>query len=88
MIVPSAWPRVLDFFRTALVIEPSSGQINGDAKLLPLRQLDQRIGLARAFTQALDDPRGADLNESAILQEFGLDSRQQNGNNIGRVSPK
>lgn len=60
MSIPPAWPQCLDFFGTSLVIEPSPGQLSSGAGLLPLRQLDQRIGLTQAFTQALDDPGGAD----------------------------
>ena len=63
MSVPSAWPQVLDFFGTPLVIEPSSGQLSSDAGLLPIRQFDQRIGFTRAFADALDDPRDPDLTE-------------------------
>jgi hypothetical protein len=51
----------LDFFGTPLVIEPSPGQLSGDAGLLPLRPFDRRIGLTRAFADALDDPRDSDL---------------------------
>jgi hypothetical protein len=57
MSVPSTWPQVLDFFNTSLVIEPSSGQRSGDAGLLPIRQFDQRVGLTRAFADALTPPR-------------------------------
>src|SRR5215470_13731389 len=57
MSIPSAWPQVLDFFGTPLVIEPSAGQLSGDAGLLPVRPFDQRIGLTQAFADALDDPR-------------------------------
>src|SRR4051812_29935290 len=35
MSVPAAWPEVLDFFGTPLVIQPSGGQLSGDAGLLP-----------------------------------------------------
>jgi hypothetical protein len=55
--LPGVWPQVLDFFGTPLVIQPSPGQFSGDAGLLPIRQFDQRIGLTRAFADALDDPR-------------------------------
>jgi hypothetical protein len=48
MSIPADWPQVLDFFGTALVNEPSPGQLTSDAGLLPLRQFDQRIGLTRA----------------------------------------
>jgi hypothetical protein len=66
--IPSAWPQVLDFFGTPLVIEPSPGQLSGDAGLLPFRQFDQRIGLTRPFAAALDDPRDADLTEHTFLE--------------------
>ena len=68
MSIPSAWPQVLDFFGTPLVIEPSPGQLSGDAGLLPLRQFDQRIGLTQASAGALDDPRDADLTEHTFLE--------------------
>jgi len=68
MSVPAAWPQVLDFFGTPLVIEPSPGQLASDAGLLPVRQFDQRIGLTRAFAEALDDPRDADLTEHTFLE--------------------
>ena len=68
MSIPAAWPQVLDFFGTPLVIEPSAGQLSGDAGLLPLRQFDQRIGLTQASAGALDDPRDADLTEHTFLE--------------------
>ena len=57
MSIPPAWPQVLNFFGMPLVIEPSPGQLSGDAGLLPVRQFDERIGLTRSFADALDDPR-------------------------------
>src|SRR5262245_20807647 len=68
MSIPAAWPQVLDFFGTPLVIEPSAGQLSSDAGLLPIRQFDDRIGLTRAFTDALDDPRDPDLTEHTFLE--------------------
>src|SRR6516165_10869460 len=68
MIIPAAWPQVLDFFGKPLVIEPSAGQLSGDAGLLPVRQFDQRIGLTQAFAEALDDPRDPDLTEHTFLE--------------------
>jgi hypothetical protein len=35
--IPSAWPQVLDFFATPLVIELSPSQLATDAGLLPIR---------------------------------------------------
>ena len=68
MSVPAAWPQVLDFFGLPIVIEPSPGQLSGDAGLLPIRQFDQRVGLTRAFADALDDPRDPDLTEHSFLE--------------------
>jgi hypothetical protein len=65
MSITAAWPQVLDFFGTPLVIEPSPGQLSGDAGLLPVRQFDQRIGLTRSFAEGLDDPRDRDLTEAS-----------------------
>src|SRR5262245_18932110 len=49
MSVPPAWPQVLDFFGTPLVIEPSQGQLASDAALLPIRQFEQRIGILAGY---------------------------------------
>jgi hypothetical protein len=68
MSLPSAWPHLLDFPVTPLVIEPSEGRLSGDAGLLPLRQFDQRIGLTRSFADDLDDPRDPDLTEHTFLE--------------------
>jgi hypothetical protein len=68
MSIAAAWPQVLDFFGTPLVLELSPGQLSGDAGLLPVRQFDQRIGLTRAFADALDDPRDADLTAHSFLE--------------------
>jgi hypothetical protein len=68
MSLPAAWPQVLDFFGTPLVIEPSPGQLSSDVGLLPVRQFDQRLGLTRAFAEALDDPRDPALTEHTFLE--------------------
>jgi hypothetical protein len=68
MSLPGVWPQVLDFFGTPLVIEPSPGQLSGDAGLLPIRQFDERVGLTRAFADALEDPRDPDLTEHTFLE--------------------
>ena len=68
MSLPSAWPQVLDFFGTPLVLEPSAGQLSSEAGLLPIRQFDQRIGLTQAFTEALDDPRDPGLTAHTFLE--------------------
>ena len=71
MSILSTWPRVLDDFGTPFVIEPSAGQLSGDAGLLPIRQFDQRIGLTRAFANALDEPRDPDLTDDPLLEMVG-----------------
>jgi hypothetical protein len=68
MSIPAAWPQVLDFFGTPLVIEPSPGRLSSDAGLLPVGQFDHRIGLTRANACALDDPRDPDLTEHTLLE--------------------
>ncbi len=40
MSIAPAWQHCLAFFGTPLVIEPSPGQLSGDAGLLPIRQFD------------------------------------------------
>ena len=83
MILPSAWPQVMDFLGTPLLIEPWPGQLSRDPELLPLRRVDQAIGLNRAFTQALDDPAAPTLRECYCL---GLRPRRV-GNKIGPAGP-
>ena len=68
MSITATWPQVLDFFGTPLVLEASAGQLSGDAGLLPIRQFDERIGLTRAFADALDDPRDPGLAEHSFLE--------------------
>jgi hypothetical protein len=68
MSIPPAWPQCLNFFGAAIVIEPSSGQLSSDAGLLPVRQFDQRVGLTRAFADALGDPRDPGLTEHTFLE--------------------
>ena len=68
MSIPPAWPQCLGVFGTPLVIEPAPGQLSSDAGLLPLCQFDDRIGLSRAFADALDDPRDPALIEHTYLE--------------------
>jgi hypothetical protein len=67
MSIAAAWPHCLAFFGTPLVIEPSPGQLSGDAGLLPIRQFDERISLTRALAEALDDPCDPHLTEHTFL---------------------
>ena len=68
----------LDFFQPLPIhVETSDAPLTSDAGPLPLRQFDQRIGLAQQFAQALDDPRDPDLIEHAFadmvrMRVFGI----------------
>ena len=42
--------------------------LTSDAGLLPFRQLDEQLGLTRAFAAALDDPRDPDRVEHTVLE--------------------
>ena len=68
MSIQPAWQRTFDFFELPVVIEPSRATLSSDAGLLPVRQFDERIGLTRAFTDALDDPRDPGLTEHTFLE--------------------
>lgn len=68
MSIQPAWQHTLDFFSTPLVVEPSAGLLTSDAGLLPFRQLDEQLGLTRAFAAVLDDPRDPDLIEHPVLE--------------------
>ena len=45
------------FFGNPFAIEPSRGQLSGDAGLLPLRRFDERGGLTRCFSHIGPPPR-------------------------------
>jgi hypothetical protein len=91
MSISAAWPQVLDFFGTLLIFERSPGQLPGDAVLLTARQLDPRIGLARAFAEAVDGPRTTGLTEHSLAERArarvvgilaGCQDRQGHGNRL------
>jgi hypothetical protein len=68
MSVQSVWRRILDFpGARPLVIEPSTALLSSDAGLLPIRQLDEHLGLTRQFANALDDPRDPHRIEHTVL---------------------
>ena len=68
MSIPAVRPQILDFFGTSLVFERSPGQLPGDAGLLAARQLGPRIGLTRAFAEAVDGPRATGLTEHSLSE--------------------
>jgi hypothetical protein len=69
MSVQGVWQRTLDFpDDRPLVIEPSTALLSSDAGLLPIRQLDEHLGLTRQFAAALDDPRDPQRIEHTVLE--------------------
>ena len=55
MIPQSAFQLAFDFLPSKpVVVEPTVDQVSSDAGLLPFRQLDERIGLTRQLTLAID----------------------------------
>jgi len=77
----------MDFFGSPLIIERWSSRLSSDAGLVPLRRIDQRIRLTRRCPQALDDPRAANRMRVLLSRDSAYATRQQNGDNIGCVSP-
>jgi hypothetical protein len=69
MSIQPVWQRTFDFLDDQLlVVEPSTAQLSSDAGLLPLRQLDEHLGLTQQFAAVLDDPRQPDLIEHTFLE--------------------
>lgn len=68
MSIQPVWQESFDFFATPVVMEPAAGQLSSDAGLLPFRQLDERLGLSRAFAAVLNDPRDPNLIEHTNLE--------------------
>jgi len=52
-------------------MEPSAGQLTGDAGLLPVRQLGRRIGLMETCTAVFDETCAPDPGERAFLETVG-----------------
>jgi hypothetical protein len=68
MGVQPVWQRTLDFpGDRPLVIEPSTALLSCDAGLLPIRQLDEHLGLTRQFAAAIDDRRDPERIEHTVL---------------------
>src|SRR5439155_8844088 len=75
-------------------VETSDAPLTSDARLLPLRQFDQRIGLTQQFAQVLDDPRDPDLIEHSFadrvrMRVFGILAgyEDQNDHDTLRTDP-
>jgi hypothetical protein len=69
MSLQSVWQLSFDFpGLPAVVAEPAEEQFTGDAGLLPLRQLDERLGLSAGFTAQLSDRRCAASVVHSLLE--------------------
>jgi hypothetical protein len=69
MSLQSVWQLSFDFpGLPAVVVEPAEEQFTGDAGLLPLRQLDERLGLSAGFTAQLSDRRCAASVVHSLLE--------------------
>jgi hypothetical protein len=94
MSIQPAWQQTFDFFTLPVVLEPSRAALSSDAGLLPLRQLDEQLGLTRAFADALDDPRDPALTEHTFREMvrsrvYGIlaDYEDQNDHDTLRADP-
>ena len=88
MSVAAGSSRCLNCFGAPLVAERSPGQLPNDAGLLPIRQFDQRIGLTRAYAEAVDGPRATGLTEQSLPERararvVGVFAGSQDGDGQG-----
>lgn len=68
MSIHSATPFLFDFLDDRpLILEVNSAPLTSDAGLLPIRQLDQRLGFTRQLADVIDDPRDPELIEHSVL---------------------
>ena len=91
----SDWQVSFSFFdHKPVVVEPQQAQLTSDAGLLPIRQLDEQLGLTAQFAAALDDPRNPDISIHSFLQMvrmrvYGIlaDYPDQNDHDVLRHDP-
>jgi hypothetical protein len=68
MSIHPAQPVLFDFLDDRpLVVEASSALLTSDAGLLPIRQLDERLGFTCQLAAVIDDPRDPRLVEHSVL---------------------
>jgi hypothetical protein len=95
MSIQTAWQGRFDFLPDRpIVVEPGAGLLSSDAGLLPIRQLDEHLGLTRQFADALDDPRDPALIDHSFLamvraRVYGIlaDYEDQNDHDALRHDP-
>lgn len=95
MILQSVWQECFDFLGTKpVVVTPVEAPLSSDAGLLPLRQLDERLGATAQFAAALTDLRQAGsvqhtLLEMVRMRVYGIlaDYEDQNDHDTLRSDP-
>lgn len=95
MIIQDAWQLSFGFLGSvAVVVEPSAAQVSSDAGLLPVRQLDETLGLTRQFAEALIDRRSSSYVGHTFLEMtrariYGIlaDYADQNDHDVLRSDP-
>src|SRR5260221_7427162 len=77
-----------------IVLEATPGQLTPHAGLLPLRALDEHLGLTQAFAAVLTDPRDPELSEHTVAEMarariYGIlaGHEDQNDHNTLRTDP-
>jgi len=77
-----------------IVVEPSAAQLTSDAGLLPIRELDERLGFTQQFAGALIDSRNQDCIDHTFLEMtrmrvYGIlaDYADQNDHDVLRFDP-
>jgi len=69
MIIQSDWRLSFDFFaQKPILVEPQQAQLTSDAGLLPVRQLDEHLGLTAQFAAVLHDARNQQFSTHSFLQ--------------------
>ena len=84
-----------DFFTSKpILVEPSAAQLTSDAGLLPIRELDERLGYTKQFADALTDRRNQDFIDHTFLEMtrmrvYGIlaDYPDQNDHDVLRFDP-
>jgi hypothetical protein len=95
MIIQSDWQVSFDFLAAKpIVVEPQQAQLTSDAGLLPIRQLDERLGMTAQLAAALADPRDPRTSEHSFLEMvrmrvYGIlaDYADQNDHDVLRYDP-
>jgi hypothetical protein len=95
MAKQSAFRLSFDFLTSkAIVVEPAATQVSSDAGLLPIRQLDEQLGLTQQFAAALSDRRHVGYLDHTFLEMtrmrvYGIlaDYPDQNDHDVLRSDP-